>query len=111
MNSKLQYLSGRRNTTGEKYKLVFNMFTNLLSSHWPHKSKYVMLVAKLGICSSRGHYLISKLQCLSGGRYMTGEKYKLVLNMFTNLLSSHWPHKSKYVKLVAKLGICSSRGH
>ena len=55
MNSKLQYISGRRNTTGVKYKLVLNMFTNPLSSHWPHKSKYVMLVAKLGICSSRGH--------------------------------------------------------
>ena len=42
---------------------------------------------------------------------MTGEKYKLVLNMFTSLLSSHWPHNSKYVNLVAKLGICSYRGH
>ena len=53
----------------------------------------------------------SKLQYLCGGRYMTWEKYKLVLNMFTNLQSSHWPHNSKYVMLVAKLGICSSRGH
>ena len=42
---------------------------------------------------------------------MAGEKYKLVLYMFTNLLSSHWLHKSKYVMLVAKLGICSSHGH
>ena len=111
MNSKLQCIPGGRYIPGEKYKLVLNMFTNLLSSHWPHKSKYVMLVAKLGISSSRGHYIKSKLQCLSGGRYMTGEKYKLVLNMFTSLLSSHWPHNSKYVNLVAKLGICSSRGH
>ena len=48
----------------------------------------------------------SKLQCLSGGRYVAGEKYRSVLYMFTTLLGSHWLHKSKYVML----GICSSRG-
>ena len=53
----------------------------------------------------------SKLQFLSGGRYMTEEKYKLVLYMFTTLLGSHLPNKSKYVMLVVKLGICFSRGH
>ena len=53
----------------------------------------------------------SKLQCLSGGHYVDAEKHKFVLDMFTTLLSSHWPHKSKYVMLVIKLGICSSRGH
>ena len=53
----------------------------------------------------------SKLQCLSGGRYVAAEKYQLVLNMFTTLLGSHWLHKSKYVMLVAELGICSSCGH
>ena len=47
----------------------------------------------------------SKLQCLSVGRYVTGEKYKLVLYKFTILLASHWPHHSKYVILIAKLGI------
>ena len=47
----------------------------------------------------------SKLQCPSGGRYMTREKYKLVLYMVATLLSSLWPHMSKYVMLVAKLGI------
>ena len=50
----------------------------------------------------------SKLQCLSGGRYVAGERYKLVLYMLVTLLSSHWLHKSKYVMLVATLGICSS---
>ena len=70
------------------------MFTILLGSHWPHKSKYVMVVAKLGICSFREHLLNSKLQCLSGGHYMDGGTNKLVLDMFATLLSSHWPHKS-----------------
>ena len=51
----------------------------------------------------------SKLQCLSGRRYMTGEKYKLVLYIYTTLLSSHWPNKYKYVTMVDKLGIYSSR--
>ena len=36
---------------------------------------------------------------------MAGGEYKLVLYMFITLLSSHWPHMSKYVMLVAKLGI------
>ena len=43
---------------------------------------------------------------------MAAEKYKLVLYiMFADLLSSHWPHESKDVILVAELGICSSCGH
>ena len=41
---------------------------------------------------------------------MAGEKYKLVSNTFTFLLSSHRPNKYKYFILVAKLSIYSSRG-
>ena len=41
---------------------------------------------------------------------MAGEKYKLFLYMFPTLLGSHWLHTSKYVMLVAKLGIFSSWG-
>ena len=42
---------------------------------------------------------------------MAAERCKLVLYMLTTLLGSYWLHMSKYVMLVAKLGVCSSHGH